>query len=491
MPAIRLIDLTCHVVRTATRFPFRYGIAAMTAAPHLFLRAEFEVGGERVTGFSAEGLPPKWFVKSPDTTFDDDLPDMVEAIRNAVDAAVGIGEHPGFFDWWLALYRQQESWAAGRGTPPLLAHLGTSLVERAGIDALCRAAGRPFAAVLAGGGLDLRLGEIHPELGTIPAASLLTREGAVPDSTLLIRHTVGLADPLTDDEIREEDRVEDGLPHSLEACVRAYGIRYFKIKLSGLADHDCERLKRLAGILERLVPDYRYTLDGNEQFRDFGDFWALWEQLQADPGLASFLSPEHLLFVEQPLHREVALADGVEGILACWEDAPPFIIDESDANLDSARRALDLGYSGTSHKNCKGVIKGIANACLLARRSRTGAGGPCILSGEDLANIGPVALLQDLAVMHALGIAHVERNGHHYFAGLGMMPRPVQAAVLAKHGDLYRDHAGYPSLAIRDGRVDIGSVVAAPFGTAFGMDEVIDDWCSLDTWESEGAFRGY
>jgi len=40
-----------------------------------------------------------------------------------------------------------------------------------------------------------------------------------------------------------------------------------------------------------------------------------------------------------------------------------------------------------------------------------------VLTGEDLCNLGPVAFLQDLAMMALLGIEHVERNGHHYFAG--------------------------------------------------------------------------
>jgi hypothetical protein len=48
-----------------------------------------------------------------------------------------------------------------------------------------------------------------------------------------------------------------------------------------------------------------------------------------------------------------------------WPEAPPMIIDESDAELTSLRRALELGYRGTSHKNCKGVFKGLANRCLV------------------------------------------------------------------------------------------------------------------------------
>jgi hypothetical protein len=126
-------------------------------------------------------------------------------------------------------------------------------------------------------------------------------------------------------------------------------------------------------------------------------------------------------------------------------------------------RALALGYAGTSHKNCKGIVKGIANACLLEKRRR--AGESVVLTGEDLCNLGPVALLQDLAIMALLGIEHVERNGHHYYRGLSLWPTDWQDTVLVAHGDLYQRHRdGFASLHIREGRVALGSVNTAPFG---------------------------
>src|SRR5213075_3172660 len=91
-----------------------------------------------------------------------------------------------------------------------------------------------------------------------------------------------------------------------------------------------------------------------------------------------------------------------------WSGHPPCIIDESDAELDDCRKGLGLGYAGTSHKNCKGIFKSLANLCLIKHAQR--AGRQTIMSGEDLCNIGPVALLQDLAVVAALGIQSVERN---------------------------------------------------------------------------------
>ena len=93
------------------------------------------------------------------------------------------------------------------------------------------------------------------------------------------------------------------------------------------------------------------------------------------------------------------------------------------------------------------------------------------MSGEDLCNVGPVAVIQDLAVMAAIGIESVERNGHHYMAGLSQFPEAAQRQVIDAHGGLYRaSERGWPTLDIRDGRIDLGSVNRQPFGTGFELD---------------------
>ncbi len=159
------------------------------------------------------------------------------------------------------------------------------------------------------------------------------------------------------------------------------------------------------------------------------------------------------------------------------------IIDESDADLGSAAAAIAGGYAGTSHKNCKGIFKGIANACLIAHRRRTDKSRAYLLSSEDLANVGPVALLQDLALVALLGITHPERNGHHYFRGLEAMPAQIREQTLALHGDLYHRHErGFPTLTIQDGTIDVRSVAAAPFGVAF--DPNVSGLPTLEKWDS-------
>ncbi len=189
----------------------------------------------------------------------------------------------------------------------------------------------------------------------------------------------------------------------------------------------------------------------------------------AEPSLSNFM--EHLLFVEQPFYRAIALSDETQAHLLAWDERPAMIIDESDTDLSSMRRALACGYAGTSHKNCKGIFKGLANACLLAARRQMDPEHEYVLSGEDLVNVGPVALMQDLAVTATLGLTHVERNGQHYFPGLSMFPEQWQTQTLAAHPDLYRPtDQGWPALRIEHGAISLQSVLEAPFGVGSELD---------------------
>jgi L-alanine-DL-glutamate epimerase-like enolase superfamily enzyme len=454
------------VLRTRTRFPFRYGIASMTEVPHIFVRTRVTSGALSAAGVTAEGLPPKWFTKDPATSFEQDLPGMLEVIRHASAMAADVARVPvSYFDFWREVYRQQAAWAEARGIAPLLSNLGVSLVERAVLDGLCRLVGEPLHRLVAANRLGLRLGDVHPELGAAHPGELLP---AVPLDRCWARHTVGLGDPLEAGDIAPEERVGDGLPQDLESSIRAYGLRYFKVKLSGARDADFDRLDRVAAVLEReTAGEYFVTLDGNENFADFGAFRTFWDDARRRDRLRRFWP--RVLLVEQPVHRKRALDESSCDALRSWPDRPPLIIDESDGSVGDLPRALDLGYAGTSHKNCKGIVKGLANACLLARRRREGHLG--VLTGEDLCNLGPVALLQDLAVMAILGIDHVERNGHHYYRGLSMLPPEWQESTVAAHGDLYERHQqGFARLTIHQGRLQLDSVNAAPFGVGFVPD---------------------
>lgn len=462
-----LKDLRFHVLPMRTRFPFKYGIASMSALPHLFVLAEMEVDGRPALGLASEGLPPKWFTKNPDTPFELDLAEMLAVIQNAARIAENAAQRPiRFFEWWKDLYDEQSRWAGVREVPALLANLGVSLVERAVLDGLCKAAGASLHSFLGSEEAGISLGTVRAELNGILARQALAEK---PLGRIAARHTVGLGDPLRARDIPEGERLDDGLPHGLDESIRAYGLRYFKIKVCGQPEADLARLREITSVLVEGCPEgFHATLDGNEQFQDLASFRAFYEILNADPALAPLF--RQLLLIEQPLHRQHALKDDVASAIAGWEGGPGLIIDEADGSLGDLPRALDLGYAGTSHKNCKGIVKGMANAALLKVRAPHMRQAP-ILSGEDLANVGPVALLQDLAMMAALGVTHVERNGHHYFRGLAMYPAEVQEAALRHHPGLYRRHAtGFPTLEIQAGMLDLTTVNAAPFGCGIPLD---------------------
>jgi hypothetical protein len=462
-----------------TRLPFKYGIATMTRTPHAFVRVQLDVDGQPATGIAADHLPPKWFTKDPAKPIDEEIGEMLTVIAHAVELSAGL-RAASPFEAWCRLNEKQAESGRGEQLPPLLTQFGTSLVERAMIEAVCRCSGQPFPRLLRTNQLGIRLGEIHPALEGLTPADLLPEH---PATRVLARHTVGLVDPLVDADVAPADRLDDGLPQSLAACIQTYGLRHFKIKLSGAIESDIERLRQVAEVIEtHAPPGFAFSLDGNEQFRTLADFRAFWDALGRRAELRQFFT--HLLFVEQPFHRDVALRPDAVGEIADWPERPPLIIDESDGEIESLPQALRLGYAGTSHKNCKGVFKGILNACLLEQRRRLHPDRPVILSGEDLANIGPVALLQDLTVCAALGITSVERNGHHYFAGLSMFPEEVQQQVLRAHGDLYRpSRDGWPTLAIRDGELSIQSLLSAPFGVGFPLR--VEQFSSLRAWRRD------
>ncbi|MCF7686958.1 MAG: hypothetical protein K9M98_01940 [Cephaloticoccus sp.] len=461
---IKLLTAELFRIQLKARMPFRYGIATMTEVPHVFLRLKFDFAGVAQSGVAADHLPPKWFTKDPNRGLDDEINEMLLVIRTAVSHAQAIHAATPFA-FWRELYAVQAAWGAAHKMPPLLAQFGVTLVERALIDATCRQQGTTLATSLHENSLGIDLGTIHPSLANTQPGDWLP---AQPPTEIYARHTVGLSDALTDGEIPQDERVDDDLPQSLVACIRFYGLRHFKLKINGEAARDQQRLAQMATIFaQECDGDYAYSLDGNESFHEVAAFKDYVHALQARVGDAGFWSK--LIFIEQPWHRNVALSPAIGELAAAWPDRPPIIIDESDAELSSLPTALSLGYAGTSHKNCKGVFKGVANACLLAQRRAQGLSS--MMSGEDLSNVGPVAVLQDLAAQACLGITSVERNGHHYFAGLAQFPTVLQAHMLAQHSDLFiKSPAGWPRVKVSAGRIVIGSVLAAPFGYAGELD---------------------
>ena len=473
---IEVTGVTARVVPVKTRLPFRYGIAEMTAAPHVVVEVRLRCSdgdgdgdgdgygdGTLARGWASEHLPPKWFTKDPDTSFADDLVGLVGVVRHATDAATGLRAATAFA-LWRALDDIQTRWAASSGVPGLLAGLGTALVERAVIDAVCRASGTPFAAALHRGRLGFDPGALHPELAAVDWRAHLRSD---PAPTIAVRHTVGFADALTADEA--VDRPGDGLPVSLDEVILQDCVHHLKVKTAGDAAADLLRLGRIFAVCDALGVEPRLTVDANESMRD-ADHLARWARaLLGDAHVGPRLR-DALIAVEQPVHRDAAFAPELGGVLRELSSrGMPVIIDESDDGVDAVRRALDLGYAGGTYKGCKGVFRGLANGVLA--RSRDTPEHPTIMTAEDLSTLPPLTVAQDLVVAATLGLTHIERNGHHYFGRLAPLMPGIAALARQSHPDLYRaDPRVGARLRVRAGSLEFASALAAPFGFAPELD---------------------
>jgi len=287
---------------------------------------------------------------------------------------------------------------------------------------------------------------------------------------------VGLVDPLDDADLPQSDRINDGLPETLADYLRDDGIRLLKLKVSGDADADLERFERIAALTGRLDRAFGITIDGNEQFRALSDFAAFMDKLRASPALSELY--RSTLFIEQPLDRAVTLQTSLDD-QAMAMIGKPLLIDEADGWTGAYRDATALGYRGVSHKNCKGVVRTLLNAMLVAQRNRTVESGH-FQSAEDLTCLPVVSFQSNLAVVAALGIKHAECNGHHYFNGLRHLPKGEAAAALAAHPGLYRQDGADIRLAIHGGELDLGTLQVPGMGFSVlpQMDKRIDpsDW---------------
>ena len=440
-PAVRMritsIELFERDVRL--RMPFRFGVVTLTRAPQAFVRCRIATeDGREAEGASAELLAPKWFDKDPALSDEDNVEQLRGSLRAARDCYLARGA--------------ATAWQHATPARGLVANYGPALLDKAVLDALCRALGVSFFEAV-------RRNLIGAEpLEGIDLPGVLA--GLRPGVAIAARHTVGLVDPLTAADVGQ--RVGDGLPEALEEVVARYGQRYFKLKVAGNVASDVERLCAIASVLDRIRGPYHASLDGNEQYEDMQGVAELWAAMKAEPRLARMMGS--ILFIEQPVKRQKALEIKIPENIE-----KPVIIDESDDAIDAFPRAKALGYKGVSSKTCKGLYKSLVNF------ARCKAWGPeYFMTGEDLTIQPGLALQQDLALVSVLGLTHVERNGHHYVNGMAGLPAEEQEAFRASHPDLYERSHGAVRVRIRDGNLAIGSLGCKGFASA-----AMPDWTSM------------
>jgi hypothetical protein len=464
---ITVTESQLGLLNSTTRIPFRYGSAVLTRCPQAILRVTIECDGRSRHGYSGDCLPPSWFDKTPGKDFEAQIDDMLRVIALSQDVYAGtFGRSTEFFPAWSAcddrIQRQCLEW----GLPPLLASFGSSLLERAILDAACRRHSVSFARAVRANLFGIDAGLVHPDLTGARPRDWLPEQ---PAMSVYVRQTVGLGDPLEEADVPDAERLHDGWPQAIEHYATRRGVRYYKVKVSNRLEHDLDRLTRVAELLERhLGREYRLTLDGNEQYKRAEDFEELIHEIRARSKLATLWS--NVLVVEQPFDRAIALDGSRIGELKALSRVKPVIIDESDGSLDAYARAIEVGYRGVSSKNCKGAIRSLLNAGLTWFHNGRGRLQEFVMTGEDLCSVGIVPTQSDLCLAATLGLQHAERNGHHYHPGLTYLPDAQRRAALAAHADFYVEEHGIVGPHIVNGQFRIASLQCEGFGFAVEPD---------------------
>lgn len=456
-PKLRLEEVAFLERDVTLRMPFRFGVVTLTAAPQTFVRARISLSdGREGWGAAAEMLAPKWFDKSPELSNEDNFDQLRRALAIAAKVYQSEKTHRTAFGLHASGAKAFREAASAAGLPPLVSGFGTALLDRAILDALLRLEGMSVFQAAKQNLFDLSAA-VTPDLDGFDFDRFLA--GLSAAKRIHARHTVGLVDPITSDDLSPENRVDDGLPETLDDVIETYGVTHFKLKVGGNMDADLARLTQIAQVVDRL-PHYRATLDGNEQYADVHGIAALWQAMAAEPKLARLR--DAVLFIEQPISRAKAFSEDVSPLARM----KPVEIDESDATLDSFLEAKALGYTGVSSKSCKGFYKSLLNRARCAKWNAEAGAQRYFMSAEDLTTQAGLAVQQDLALATLIGCDHVERNGHHYVNGMAAAPAVEQGAFLAAHPDLYREHLGAVRLNIKGGAIAIGSLDTPGLGSA-------------------------
>ena len=441
------------------RMPFRFGVVTLERSPQAFVRASIRLAdGREATGAAAEMLVPKWFDKDPALSNEDNLAQLRASLALARDAYLAGGENSAF-GHSIDNYGPQIALGTAQGMNSLVACYGPALIDRALLDAACRAAGVSFYQALRTNLPRLSAPGWQADLMAFDMEAFL--EDLTPAPRIAARHTVGLMDKI----VSSEKRINDGLPETLEEVIARYGHRWFKLKVSGDVAADLERLAEIAAVLDRIGEPYHATLDGNEQFASADAALDLWRRIKAEPRLRRLAAS--VAFIEQPVKRAAALSQDVSAL----GEEKPVIIDESDDSLEAFPRARRLGYAGVSSKTCKGLYKSLLNAARCRMWNREEGTQRYFMSGEDLTVQAGLGLQQDLALVSLLGLTHVERNGHHYVNGMAALPQAEQEAFLRAHSDLYERSHGAVRVRIENGNLQIGSLGCVGYAS-----QAMPDW---------------
>ena len=233
------------------RFPSALGKAARSDQPpqhvtsplcHVRLTIRDDQGNERF-GCAADRLSVRWLDKRAGRNSGQKRRELAALIERAGELYTKQPRFETPFDKWLGVY--PEITRAGRksGQEALTASFARAIIERAILDGVCRLAGKSLFEMLKSDELGFRPAVLHSELKQLSFPNLLP---SFPVTKINIRHTVGIFDPLTEEDWPAAKRLDDGLPETLSDYIAKDGFKDLGPQAQ-ITTHRLERsTKRLA-----------------------------------------------------------------------------------------------------------------------------------------------------------------------------------------------------------------------------------------------------
>jgi hypothetical protein len=165
------------------------------------LTLEDPAGAGKVVGWSGDRPSFGWLDKRPGRSPEEKLGALIDLIKAAREIYLEQGKSfTNPFQLWQRCHPLVMKHGAETDHESLSSSYASALFERAIIDASCRAGNVSFFEMLQQEKSGVDPGAIHPELKNFPFARILPTS---PRTRFSIRHTVGLNDPITDQDLTD------------------------------------------------------------------------------------------------------------------------------------------------------------------------------------------------------------------------------------------------------------------------------------------------
>lgn len=391
---LRIVEVTHAFEEFKYRAPYQFGGRSVDDVTLLNVDCRIRLGdGREAWGFGSMPLGNAWaFPAAPQDVGLGAMRALADELRN-VTAACDERGHPIDIARVLdpAYLRAAESVSKARALQTPIPKLCTLVVGSAFDAALHDAYGKAFGvSCYETYGREFLRGDLSRDLGSSFKGEFLDKYIPLkPRPAMPVFHSVGASDPLEASDVRE--RLNDGLPNTLEEWIARDGLIRFKIKLNGgNLPADFERVVRIDRIVNRVLPargvtDWKYLLDFNEGCPNVGYLLEFLRRLRE----ATPTGFDRILYIEQPTARD--LKKDRANVMHEAAKFRPIVVDESLTDLESLLLAREMGYTGVALKACKGQ----SHAMLMAAAAQKFGMFLCV---QDLTCPGA-------SLVHSAGIA--------------------------------------------------------------------------------------